>query len=357
MKKQLFFVACAALALASCSEKETVEMPDSAAIGFGTFVDNATRGGELTTNNLTEFYVFGKFGENVIFDGVNGPAHVTGSGANNAWTYSPTQYWQVGTYNFIAYSPTLPSGCTPAAEANEGDKSYDGVAFTDFTQGDGDNNLDLLVSQAIDPITIATGNLSHSRIDFTFNHILSMVKVTFENGFGTGVTAKITNVKLTGVNSKGSYAKEAWTMADPAVTTTAFSMCGAEGITMTDQDASKETTAVIVIPYNYEANAVKVQFNIEATYADGTHVGGETNGTDGTYVVEAVLPQVATTGWVKANRYNYVAELNISNTWNPNNPDQKPQPIEFGLSSVTEWPAYSDGGDASVTAPDVNAGE
>ena len=104
MKKQLLFVACAALALASCSEKETVEMPDSAAIGFGTFVDNATRGGELTTNNLTEFYVFGKFGENVIFDGVNGPAHVTGSEANNAWTYSPTQYWQVGTYNFIAYS-------------------------------------------------------------------------------------------------------------------------------------------------------------------------------------------------------------------------------------------------------------
>ena len=118
---------------------------------------------------------------------------------------------------------------------------------------------------------------------------------------------------------------------------------------MTDQDASKETTAVIVIPYNYEANAVKVQFNIEATYADGTHVGGETNGTDGTYVVEAVLPQVATTGWVKANRYNYVAELNISNTWNPNNPDQKPQPIEFGLSSVTAWPSYSEVGDATVT--------
>lgn len=348
MKKQLFFVACAALALASCSEKETVEMPESAAIGFGTFVDNATRGGELTTDNLTEFYVFGKFGENVIFDGVNGPAHVTGSGANKAWTYSPTQYWQVGTYNFIAYSPTLPSGCTPAAEANEGDKSYDGVAFTDFTQGDGDNNLDLLVSQAIDPITIATGNLSHSRIDFTFNHILSMVKVTFNNGFGTGVTAKITNVKLTGVNSKGSYAKEAWTMADPAVTTTAFSMCEAEGITMTDQDASKETTAVIVIPYNYAANTVKVQFNVEATYADGTHVGGETNGTNGKYVVEATLP-VVDGGWLKANRYNYVAELNISNTWNPENPDQQPKPIEFGFTNVTEWPAYSEGGDASVT--------
>lgn len=348
MKKQLFFVACAALALASCSEKETVEMPDSAAIGFGTFVDNATRV-ELTTDNLKEFYVFGKFGDNVIFDGVNGPAHVTGSGANNAWTYSPTQYWQVGTYNFIAYSPTLPSGCTPAAEANEGDKSYDGVAFTDFTQGDGDNNLDLLVSQAIDPITIATGNLSHSRIDFTFDHVLSMVKVTFKNGFGTGVTAKITNVKLTGVNSKGSYANGRWEMADPAVTTTAFSMCGAEGITMTDQDASKETTAVIVIPYNYAANTVKVQFNVEATYADGTHVGGETNGTDGTYVVEAVLPQVATTGWVKANRYNYVAELNISNTWNPENPDQQPKPIEFGFTNVTEWPSYSEVGDATVT--------
>lgn len=350
MKKQLFFVACAALALASCSEKETVEMPESAAIGFGTFVDNATRGGELTTDNLTEFYVFGKFGDNVIFDGVNGPAHVTGSGTTNAWTYSPTQYWQVGTYNFIAYAPTLPSGCTPKVEENSGnDYAYEGVAFTDFTQGDGDNNLDLLVSQPVAPITIATGNLSHDRVNFTFDHVLSMVKVTFKNAFGTGVTAKITNVKLAGVNSKGSYANGRWEMADPAVTTTAFSMCGAEGITMTDQDASKETTAVIVIPYNYEANAVKVQFNIEATYADGTHVGGETNGTDGTYVVEAVLPQVATTGWVKANRYNYVAELNISNTWNPDNPDQKPQPIEFGLSSVTAWPSYSEVGDATVT--------
>lgn len=326
MKKQLFFVACAALALASCSEKETVEMPDSAAIGFGTFVDNATRGGELTTDNLPSFYVFGRAGENnPIFD--NTP--VTKSGDN--WKYSPERYWEQGkVYDFVAYAPALGEGAGTVAPSTD----YTKIEFTDFVQGDGDANLDLIVAN-INGVNVTDPAQMQTQM-FTFNHILSMVKFTFESGFGDGVTLTINDVKLNGANSKGSYTNDTWAPATPAVTSQSYTLVAASGEDKNATVSTKaETDGVIVIPQTLTADAVTVTFKVKATYADGSFVAG----VDGTYDVTATLP--STQAWEKGNRYNYTAVLTAENTQDPDDPTTL-HPIEFGLTSVTGWNNYSD---------------
>lgn len=329
MKKQLFFVACAALALASCSEKETVEMPESAAIGFGTFVDNATRGGELDNDNLREFFVFGRIqGENHIFNNTS-VTSVDGS----EWTYSPPRFWEEGkTYDFIAYAPALGEGAGTVAPSED----YKKIEFTDFVQGDGDANLDLIVSTDACTGITASVPADMQTQKFTFNHILSMVKFTFESGFGDGVTLTINDVKLNGANSKGSYTNDTWAPATPAVTSQSYTLVAASGEDKNATVSTKaETNGVIVIPQTLTADAVTVTFKVKATYADGSFVAG----VDGTYDVTATLP--ATQAWEKGNRYNYTAVLTAENTQDPDNPTTL-YPIEFGLTSVTGWNGYSD---------------
>ena len=63
MKGNLFLLVAAAVVMAGCSKTETVEMPDSAIIGFGNaYIGNPTQSravSTLTTDNINAFYVYG----------------------------------------------------------------------------------------------------------------------------------------------------------------------------------------------------------------------------------------------------------------------------------------------------------
>ena len=83
MKKSFFVLGVAVAALASCTNEEVVDMPQSRAIQFGTFVNHSTRGGvtETTDKNLTKFFVFGSYDDswtpvysNVLVEGADGNA-------------------------------------------------------------------------------------------------------------------------------------------------------------------------------------------------------------------------------------------------------------------------------------------
>ena len=63
MKKSFFVLGVAVAALASCTNEEVVDMPQSRAIQFGTFVNHSTRSSvtETTEQNLQKFFVFGNY--------------------------------------------------------------------------------------------------------------------------------------------------------------------------------------------------------------------------------------------------------------------------------------------------------
>lgn len=104
MKKNVFGLAAMAVAvsMASCSLEEVMEQPAQQAIGFSTFVGKSTKAeivGVGSPDGLTEFYVFGKYGDisggtytNDVF--INDKVEVTT--VNTA--IETTKYWVANKY-------------------------------------------------------------------------------------------------------------------------------------------------------------------------------------------------------------------------------------------------------------------
>ena len=100
MKKQLFFIAAAALVLASCSQDETIEVNTSEAISFRTFVNAQTRAENIETGNIQEFNVTARYESNNYFDDVTFT-----KGENETFNSATNYYWPANALNFYAYSP------------------------------------------------------------------------------------------------------------------------------------------------------------------------------------------------------------------------------------------------------------
>lgn len=110
--KKFFFFAVAALALAACSNDETIEVNRGEAIGFRTFVDNVTRASStsdvttgLTTFNVTAF----KTGEtsspyinDITYTNVSSTYYVDASAPSNH--YANEYYWPAANLDFYAYA-------------------------------------------------------------------------------------------------------------------------------------------------------------------------------------------------------------------------------------------------------------
>lgn len=201
MKKIFLIGLTAAAMLASCSNDETVEMAQQKAIGFSNaFVNNGTRSvvdPSFTTENLTDFAVYGFTQKGQIFDGEKVSK---GGAASTGWSYDNVQYWVPGnTYTFGAIAPysvagnvsnvTLPTGATKVGME---------VAFTN-TDAD---QVDLLHA-APAQITGVTPTYT-TPVSMTFNHQLSKVKFSFQNSVGAGYNVKVSNVKITDAYEKGT---------------------------------------------------------------------------------------------------------------------------------------------------------
>lgn len=114
MKKILFMSMAATALLASCSQDETVDMPqNSAAIQFKTFVNKSTKGAsdDITNDKFAAFQVWGlksTDGQPVKpFEGTL----VSKDAQNNTWSYETPVYWEAGcNYSFVAIAPTTAIG-------------------------------------------------------------------------------------------------------------------------------------------------------------------------------------------------------------------------------------------------------
>lgn len=316
MKKQLFLVACAALALASCSEKETVDMPKDAAINFGnTFVGNATRVG-VDDSSIRSFYVFGGHANSYTNDFNNVEVR---SDDGTSWTYTPARYWtEANDYVFNAYAVYPTEKLETAAVADGGN----GVEFTDFVA---DGEKDLIVAEKVERTVTDADIASQGEVQFTFNHILSMIKLTFESEFHDNVKLTVSDITLKQVPNKGSWSNSAWTISD-AESKQDYVMGDVADLTSASAKSSSE---IIVMPQHFDTGFT-VEFKVKAEYADGTGVI-----VDGTKTLTATLPDK---DWSHGNRYNYVAKLNIENI----DPDNDHYEIKFGDPTVEPWAPYSD---------------
>lgn len=112
MKKQMFFMGLALMALVSCSKDEEMAVKQDA-ISFSVVADVTTRVGAVatTTNTIDEFQVWGYTGGVAYFSG----AEVTGGNGN--WKWDNTRFWPETAMNFYAFSPIGYGTVTPANDA------------------------------------------------------------------------------------------------------------------------------------------------------------------------------------------------------------------------------------------------
>lgn len=322
MKKSLFVMGMAALALASCTNEEVVNIPSSKAIGFDAFVGNTTKAvTPLDLDGLKSgegFYVFGGY-ETVtdVFKNTNVKWN------SSAWAYSPLNYWKVDEeYKFAAYAPAI--NVVPTFDYETGALTFTGV------QSDMQNQKDFIVAQIKDPITGLAEN--NQPISFNFRHALSMIKIKLTNGFREGVKVNINNdFKIEGINTKGNFVTTfgsagTWSEVN---TPAAFT----DGGKLLSHNAEVYEPEFIVIPQPVDADAVTVSFSVTLTDENDQPVPVD-GGTGAGLNVKTFTIKIPAGTWANQNRYSY--SLTIDGAL------FGLETITFGDPTVDAWGGYSD---------------
>ena len=321
--KKLFVSALAILGLVACAKDDVVSVQDNrSAIGFNTFVENATRvDPSLTNDNIKNFSVWAYMNsaDGVVFN----DELVTLSG--DAWTYTNLQYWLVGNdYTFAAFAGNrahvtgLPEG---AAMFNEG------LGEITFTNVEGAN--DILFAAA----TVNDAAADQEAVNIQFDHLLSKVKFSFKNGFANpNTTITVEDIKMT-APSTGSVKLDVaayntpyvWTRGTEAVTLEFGDMNGLNKLSISE-GAKESDDQRLTIPtgadYEYTVTFLVKVYN-------GTEKGLERP-------MEVKLSGIE---FVAGHAYNLVATINQENL-NLN-------AIEFTVE-VDEWVEEDVNADAKV---------
>ena len=306
--KKLFVMTLAATAmLASCSSDDTMEVPQSkSAITFAAFINKSVRATDATLDNLGSISVYGWRDADCIFN-----KQIVTVGTNGKGTYTPVQYWQAGhTYSFEAVAPTSVNGASFTANKTGGSFNYTN-----------DASIDLLYAKAAD-VTTASPLTDPGAVHFTFKHLLSRVKFTFNNTFAANDAAKITisNVKITNAYANGTITPAA-DGAEWVVSNNSLQVAFDEA----DTDALKDLAA------NTGKGATTPMYLIPATspsYNVTFDVTLNQNGVTTTYRHTATINTTMEMGM----SYNFVANINASNV----DPDNELFPIEF-TAEVEKW--------------------
>lgn len=338
MKRNLFLLIAVAAALSACSKTETIGTQDKAIQFTSAYIGNAVESkavNMIEQANINEFIVYGGYNDMThVFNGVS----VAGDANTDNWTYDVTRYWVAGQdYKFAAYAPSAAgSNGTIAPDFTTGS-----LNFTGYTS-DPTNQYDLIYATATesteDPITVAP-----NKIQFVFGHLLSMIKFTFNSGFGNDITVTVDNLKVSGMIAQGNYTgnSQTWTPGSATVSAdTPFTEMGSKVATnSTSGNTSASSVDFAVIPQTIGVGTqVSVSFDVKVQdNAQNYIVGSAETGV----TLTATLPDYT---WEAGNRYNYTVTIKGENV--------NLYPIEFGTPSVTPiTDADFDGSSDEVTLP------
>ena len=367
MRKTVFWYAIAAVALASCSNDETLDLNRGDGISFRTSADKITRGTETTNANITEFYVtaFDEKGDTYF-----GDQQFTGT-YNNSFTSNPAYYWpgDNSTLTFRAYSPAKTDiGGTMSFSLDEDNK------LTDFSpKEDVSNQVDLIYATA-------TGNNEDneaSGVKLTFNHMLSQIEVKAKNT-NSGYVYKVKGVRIGKPVSKGTlkFGKavvpqqkaSAWTLTDTekAIYTVTYdneiTLDGTPQTIMAKTQDQKSDNAMLLpqqltawtpetdggntnggaylsVLVHIETKDGAVVYPKEKDKEDGPTTQADATTTEERYAWAAVA---IGTKWEMGNKYTYI--LDFSNGAGRVDPEEPEEPGEEILGGeikftvdVTQW--------------------
>ena len=199
MNKAIYFVAAASLALASCSNDETLDTGNQKGISFRTVAGLNSRVAEITQNNLKGMSVtaFENGADAAYFTDVN----YTREGQTNTFVSNPEYNWLRGkTLNFLALATS--ADAWDAAKTVTFDKATNTykTVLTDYTpDADISKHQDLMIGTAS-----GTENNAANGLDLTLKHILSQIEVRAKNTNAAYVYS-IKGVRIVAVKGTGTY--------------------------------------------------------------------------------------------------------------------------------------------------------
>lgn len=371
MKKNYWILAAAAVALAACSNDDTIAVnqgiEEANTINFSTIVEGQTRAAGITTANLESFYVTANRGEDIYFGAT--PVEFVKDGSTTSYRSATKYYWpSEGKLDFYAFAPATSAtftrtdstefSITPAATpADQVDFVYGVVRQQDKTSGG--NGVALNFRHAMSDVIIQLKNTSTDKsvtvADVAIGYILPTgafapafkTAAGSEVGFCTNGTG-ISNV--TAASETGYYiAPGAWTASGDrtsytqAATTTSYTSNTAVTPLPADMILVPQT---LVNPGAYSAATAGSGFNgacitvqVKIQDKQGHYLAGTANN-----FVTAMWP-IAATQWLPGHKYTYTLDLagggyfptNQENTDENLDPILENAEIFFLTPTVDEW--------------------
>lgn len=185
MKKNLFILGSVAVALASCSNEEVMEMNNSDAIDFRVAV--GSRATEMTTDGLLSFNVTA-----ITEDGANYFTDINFTKKGSIFSSADVYHWPGNSkVDFFAYAPETGVGTVTITK--------DAKQFADFTP-------EGKISQQVDFITShAQGSKAtdEAGVALDFNHMLSQIEIQAKND-NEGYVYKVKGVRIANAMSKAT---------------------------------------------------------------------------------------------------------------------------------------------------------
>lgn len=372
MKKNLFILAAAALALASCSSDETVEsaaLSKSNAISFRPLVSGMTRATSLATTDLdTEgFYVTATYttaGGSAYFEDqlykYNG---ATGHLRWEPWNGSAFKviYWPNKTddvLDFHAYARAT-AKASQLSVSNTSLATENGCpAYTVTPDAAATSQIDFVYA------TLTGQDYQNTSMALTFNHVESQVSIQLKNN-DSGLKFTISEVALCNIAQSGIFKNR-----DAAPTTNTTMAWGDYGVNRTylqsvnltkdgivTADAAGEswiliphTLAVPTTPGQYvsEANGaayngayIRVKMKIQSTANNNIYYAGDSENW-----VNAIWPVPASSVWNPGYHYTYTIDLAGGGYYETNQETPSGSaldrvldlhPITFASVDITDW--------------------
>ena len=311
MKKGLMMLGIATMMLASCTNEDVLNVSDSRAIEFNTFVGKNTKAvNDLNeANKFTKFFIYGAFTKDqktaTVFDG----DEATRANDVAQWSY-PLEYWvNGGAYKFAAYSNGN-SSATASFNETTGKLTIIGYEV-------GTNDLVL-----VDEISATGAESGNATVALTMKHLLSKVNFKFSTTYADNLTVTISGLKINQAVNKGTH-NDTWT---PDNNTKADKSYG--NVVATASGAESEEC--YLLPQSN--TTLTAEFTATVTYEDGS------------IVAQKKFEDVSlnTTNWQEAYTYTYTATIKPENMTDG---EVTSEPIEF-TPSVGEW---TDNGETNIT--------
>ena len=359
--KKLLFVALAAVGMTACVQNEelAVAQPNAKIEFANAYVSNASRTANpvITTANLDGFKVWS------FMDEVGGTVleDEAVTKVNGVWGYTNIQYWfPEHTYYFAALAPIDGNWTVvPTTDVDASKLGLGVVSFTNETLEEKAGVVDLLYAKetATTPTIAELTNNGMAAVNMQFQHLLSKVRFTFQNGFPAGdITVKVSDVTMTAPKSgtidlaQATY-NDAWVLGQDEVTL-AFGNVADLAITELGRAANERFSipATDAYEYNVKFHVVVMQGNVKAYELDKEAViKGHALEMGKAYNFTAVIDNNS----LNLHKIEFTAEVD---EWvDANNPETE-IPVDYYVDTVGNYVVATEQGLQAI-AEGINAGE